>query len=104
MAEAVEGGQAAGSSLDQLDVVDHSLGIAVGDRLVEVGEQFFAPEPDAFGEGAEGGDRCSVDGGEEAPELLLGLGAAVRAVGRAEGLFEAPRFGDQRLCLEEFAE
>jgi hypothetical protein len=46
LTEAVEGGEAVGSSLDHLDLVDHSLGVAVADRLVEVGEQFVAPEPD----------------------------------------------------------
>ena len=102
--EAVEGGEAVGSAFDHLDFVDHSLGVAVGDRLVEVGELFFAPEPDAFGEGGEGRDRCSVDGGEEAREPLLGLAAAGRAVDRAEGFLETPRFGEQRLCFEEFAE
>jgi hypothetical protein len=104
LTEAVEGWEAVGPSLDHLDLVDHSFGVAVGDRLVEVGEQFFAPEPDAFGEGAEGRDRCSVDGGEEAREPLLGLDAAGRAVDRAEGFLESPRFGEQRLCFEEFAE
>ena len=48
LTEAVEGGQAVGSSLDHFDLVGHRLRVAVGDRLVEVGEQFFAPEPDAF--------------------------------------------------------
>ena len=80
LTEGVEGGEAVGSSLDHLDLVDHSLGVAVGDRLIEVGEQFFAPEPDAFGEGAEGRDRRTVDGGEEALEPLLGFAAAGRAV------------------------
>jgi hypothetical protein len=83
LTEAVEGGKAVGPALDHLDLVDHSLGVAVGDRLVEVGEQLFAPEPDALGEGGEGGDRCPVDGGEEAGEPLLGLVAAkVRRVPR----------------------
>jgi hypothetical protein len=104
LTEAVEGGEAVGSSLDHLDLVDHSLGVAVGDRLLEVGEQFFAPELDAFGEGAEGRDRCSVDGSEEAREPLLGLAAAGGAVDRAEGFLESPRFGEQRLCFEELAE
>src|SRR5205809_620572 len=104
LAEAVEGGEAVGPSLDHLDLVDHSLGVAVGDWLIEVGEQFLAPEPDAFGEGGEGRDRCSVDGGEEAGEPLLGLAAAGRAVDRAEGFLESPRFGEQRLGFEEFAE
>ncbi len=103
LTEAVEGGEAIGRSLDHLDLVDHSLGVAVGDRLVE-GEQFFAPEPDAFGEGAEGRDCCSVDGGEEAREPLLGLAVVGRAVDRAAGFLETPRFGEQRLCLEELAE
>src|SRR6266508_2524855 len=85
LTEPVEGGEAVGASLDHLDLVDHPLGVAVGDRLVEVGEQFLAPEPDAFGEGAEGRDRCSVDGGEEASEPLLGLDAAGRPVDGAEG-------------------
>src|SRR5918994_1273767 len=71
--EAVEGGEAVGPSLDHLDLVDHSLGVAVADRLLEVGEQFFAPEPDAVGEGAERWQCCSVDGGEEALEPRLGL-------------------------------
>lgn len=104
LTEAVEGGEAVGSALDHLDLVDHSFGVAVRDRLLEVGEQFFAPEPDAFGEGGEGRDRCSVDGGEEARESLLGLAAAGRAVDRAEGFLESPRFGEQRLGFEELAE
>src|SRR5256885_14059922 len=45
LSEAVEGGEAVGSSFDHLDLVGDAFGVAVGDRLVEVGEQFFAPEP-----------------------------------------------------------
>ena len=44
------------------------------------------------------------DGGEEALEPLLGFAAAGRAVDRAEGLLESPRFRDQWLRLEELAE
>jgi len=38
LAEAFEGGQAVDASLDHLDLVDHPFGVAVGGRLVEVGE------------------------------------------------------------------
>jgi hypothetical protein len=104
LTEAVEGGQAVGPSFNHLDLVGHSFRVAVGEWLVEVGEQFFAPESDAFGEGGEGRDRRSVDGGEEALEPLLGFDAAGRAVDRAEGFLETPRFRDQWLRLEQLAE
>jgi hypothetical protein len=65
LAEAFEGGHAVGAALDHLDLVDHPFGVAVGGRLVEVGEQVGAPEADAVGERLEGRQPCAVEGGEE---------------------------------------
>jgi hypothetical protein len=69
----LEAGQAVGAAFDHLDLIDDAFGVAVGGRLVEVGEQLGAPEPDAVGEGAEGGELRAVDRAEEALEAALGL-------------------------------
>jgi hypothetical protein len=75
--------------------------VAVGGRLVEVGEQFGAPVPEAVGEGGEGGELCALGGGEEAIEPALGLVPVGRAVDLAESLLESPGLGDRGLALEQ---
>jgi hypothetical protein len=104
LAEAVEGGWAVGAALGGFDLVVDSFGVAVGGWLVEVGERLLAPEPNAVGEGVEGGDLGPVDGGGEAVEAALGLVSVLRSVDRPEGFLEAPGLGQQRLAFERLAE
>jgi hypothetical protein len=86
-AETREARRSVGAALDHLDLVDNALGVAVRGLLVEVGEELGAPEPDALGEGGEGGQLGAVDRGEEALEAALGLGAVRGLVDLAGGLF-----------------
>jgi hypothetical protein len=78
-----------GAALDQFDLVDDSFGVAVCGRLVEVGEQFGAPEPDAVGEGGEGRELCALDRGEEAVESALRLVAVRGVIDRANACLSA---------------
>jgi hypothetical protein len=73
MAEGGEGGDAVGAALDDVDRGDDALGVAVGGRLVEVGQRLLAPETDAVGERVEGGQAGVVDGGQERLEAQLGV-------------------------------
>jgi hypothetical protein len=75
-----------GAALDDLDLVDDALGVAVGGRVVEVGQQLAAPKADAVGEGVEGGQVGALDGAQERLEAPLGLGAIAGAVDVAEAL------------------
>jgi hypothetical protein len=102
--EGGEGGDAVGGSLDDLGLVDGALGVAVGGRLVEVGQQLLSPEAEALGEGIEGGQAGTVDGGEGELEAPLGLGAIGGEVDVAEALLQAPGLGDQRVALEQLAQ
>ena len=72
-AEASEGGQSVGATLDHLDLVDDALGVPVGGRLVEVGEQLLAPGADAFGERVEGREAGVLNRDEKRLESLLGV-------------------------------
>src|SRR3954452_5550443 len=103
-AEGGEGGDAVGAALDHLDLVDDALGVAVGGRFVEVGQQLLAPEADPLGERVEGGQAGAVDRGEEELEASLGGAAILGAVDVAECLLQAPRLGDDRVALEQLAE
>src|SRR3954451_24527121 len=91
LSEASEGGQAVGAALDDLDLVDDAFGVAVAGRLVEVGEQFLAPLPDAVSERGERRDLRTLDGRQEAVETLLGRLPVGGSVDRPEGLLESPR-------------
>jgi hypothetical protein len=61
LSKASEGGQSVGAALDELDLVDDALGVAVGGGLIEVGQQLFAPGSEPVGEGGEGGDLGALD-------------------------------------------
>jgi hypothetical protein len=67
--------ESVGPALDHLDLGDDALGVALSGRLVEVGEQLGAPEPDSFSEGGEGRELRASDRGEEVVEPPFGLGA-----------------------------
>ena len=101
LAEAGEGGQSVGAALDHLDLVDDAFGVAVGGRLVEVGQQLLAPDSDALGEGVKGGDARALDRGEERVEALFGAAAVGCPVDGAERLLQSPRLGDQWLVGEQ---
>jgi hypothetical protein len=65
--------------------------VAVGGRLVEVGQRLLLPDADALGEGVEGGQGDAVSGGEERLQAPLGVGAIVRAVDTADRTAEWAR-------------
>src|SRR5712691_7720280 len=102
--EALEAWQSVGAALDHLDLVDHSFGVAVRGRLVEVGEQLFAPAAEAVREGGEGGDRRPLDRRLEGTQPPLGLLPVAGAVDGAEALLQPPGLGQHGLGLEELAE
>ena len=86
--EALEAGQTVGAALDHLHLVDHTLGIAVGGRLVEVGEDLLTPGLDPVGVSIEGelnhGRRQGSDRVSTPP------GAPVSRIDRPQRLLQPP--------------